>query len=60
MFCTLANNSVLIVVTEIFWTGFRGIVDRFANCYEITGRVLSYCHPVEKIGQVYAIVFKKC
>lgn len=37
---------------EILWTGFRSIMDRFANCYEISGRILSYCHPIEKIGQI--------
>ena len=44
-----------VVVIEILWTGFRSIMDRFANCYEISGRILSYCHPIEKIGQVRAI-----
>lgn len=37
---------------EILWIGFRSIMDRFANCYEISGRILSYCHPIEKIGQI--------
>ena len=29
-----------------------GVSNTFSKCYETTTRLMSYCHPVEKINQV--------
>ncbi|KAJ7393440.1 hypothetical protein OS493_006414 [Desmophyllum pertusum] len=38
-----------VKLTDV-WNGFYSTC---SNCYETTARLVSYCHPIEKVGQMF-------
>ena len=56
--CLLGNGNVKVVnvdwqLSYFFYADvWDGVYGTCSKCYETTARLVSYCHPVEKVTQV--------